>query len=128
MQQHFEQADDARIVDFDARIAHRANDDRQSDPLEQREVDVNVEPLRLESGEAVGDGLKGRAHSVEMVEALLEAEVGEVVGAQFVAQEGRELLVLLEEGVLEVGTVDMMAVLDPIDEGGELAAVAAGKV
>ena len=61
-----------------------------------------------------------------MVEALLEAEVGEVVGTQFVAQERRELLVLLEEGVLEVGPVDMMAVLDPIDEGGELAAVAAG--
>ena len=57
-----------------------------------------------------------------MVQSLLEAEVGEVVGDQLVAQEGGELFVLLEKGVLEVGAEDMMAVLDAIDDGGELAA------
>jgi hypothetical protein len=67
--------------------------------LQQREVDVNVEALRLEAGKAIGDGLEFRPHRIEMVEALLEAEIGEVVGAQFVAQEGRELLVLLEKGI-----------------------------
>src|SRR5262244_2515706 len=36
-------------------------------------------------------------------------------------REGRELFVLLQEGVLEVGAEDMMTVLDAIDDGGELA-------
>jgi hypothetical protein len=52
----------------------------------------------------------------------LETEVGKVVGDQFVAQEGGELFVLFEEGVLEVGAEHVMAVLDAIDDGGELAA------
>ena len=119
VQQHFEQPDDAHVVDFDSRIAHGADGDRQGDTLQQREVDVNVEPLRLEAGEAVGDGLEGRAHRIEMVEALAQAEVGEVVGTQFVAQERR--------GFLEVGAIDMMAVFDAIEHTGELAAVAAGQ-
>src|ERR1700730_11521403 len=59
---------------------------------------------------------------IEVVQSLLEAEVGEVVGDQLVAQEGGELFVLLEKGVLEVGAEDMMAVLDAIDDGGQLAA------
>jgi hypothetical protein len=42
---------------------------------------VNVEPLRLEAGEAAGDGLEGVANRFEMVQAFLETEVGEVVGA-----------------------------------------------
>jgi hypothetical protein len=33
---------------------------------------------------------------IEMVQPFLETEVGEVVGAEFVAQESRELLILLE--------------------------------
>ena len=80
VQEHFEQADDARLVDFDAGIAHRADGDRQCDPLQQREVDVDVEPLRLKAGEAAGDGLKRLAHRIEMVQAFPETEVGEVVG------------------------------------------------
>src|SRR4029077_8411398 len=53
---------------------------------------------------------------------FLRRNVGEVVGDQLVAQEGRELFVLFEEGVLEVGAEDVMAALDAIDDGGELAA------
>ena len=110
-------------MDFDARIADRADSDGQSDPLQEREVDVDVEPLRLEPGEAIGDGLKRLADCIEMVQPFLETEVGKVVGAEFVAQERGELLILLEEGRLEVGAEDMMAMLDLIDNGGELAAV-----
>ena len=54
---------------------------RCSSGLQQREVGVNVEPLRLEAGEAAGDGLEGVANRFEMVQAFLETEVGEVVGA-----------------------------------------------
>ena len=56
-----------------------------------------------------------------MVQSLLETEIGKIVGHQLVAQKGRELFVLLEEGVLDVGAEDMMTVLDAIDDGGELA-------
>src|SRR5271170_4241159 len=122
MQEDFEEADDARVVDFDPGIAGRADGDRQGEALQQREVDVDVEPLRLEAGEAGGDGLEALAHGVEMVQSLLETEIGEVIGDQFVAQEGGELFVLLQEGVFEVGAEDMMAVLDAIDDGGQLAA------
>src|SRR5580658_895792 len=73
----------------------------------------------------VGDGLERLTDRIEMVQPFLETEVGEVVGAQFVAQESRELFILLEEGALEIGAEDMMAVLDLIDDGGELAAVPA---
>src|SRR5512147_1787596 len=56
-----------------------------------------------------------------MVQALLQPEVAQVVGAQLVAQEGGELFVLFEERVLPVGAVDMMAVLDLLDDSAELA-------
>src|ERR1700730_374343 len=62
---------------------------------------------------------------IEVVQPLLETEVREVVGAEFVAQESRELFILLEKGALEIGAEDMMAMLDLIDDGGELAAVPA---
>src|SRR6266700_2888 len=127
VQQDLEQADDAHLVDFDAGIAHSADGDRQRDALQQREVDVNVEPLRLEAGEAVGDGLERLANRIEMVQSFPQSEVCEVVRAQFVAQVSRELLVLLEEGAFEVGAEDMMAVLDAIEHGGELAAVPAAE-
>src|SRR5437764_4892006 len=122
VQEDLEQADDARIVDFDPGIADRADGDRQGEALQQREVDVDIEPLRLEASEASGDDLEALAHGIEMVQSLLETEIGEVVGHQLVAQEGGELFVLLQERVLEVGTEDMMAVLDAVDDGGQLAA------
>ena len=55
MQENLEQADDAPVVDFDAGIADRTDGDRQGNALQQREVDVNIEPLGLEAGEAAGD-------------------------------------------------------------------------
>ena len=70
MEQHFEQTDDARVVDLDPGIADRANGDRQGEALQQRKVDVDVEPLRLETGEAGGDGLEALANGIEMVQSL----------------------------------------------------------
>src|SRR5882757_9863123 len=122
MQEDFEEADDARVVDLDAGIADRADGDRKSKALQQRKVAMDIEPLRLEAGKAIGDGLETLADGIEMVQSLFETEIGEVVGDQLVAQEGGELFVLFEEGVLEVGAEDVMAVLNAIDDGGQLAA------
>ena len=121
MQEDLEQADDARIVDLEAGITHGADGGRMGEALKQREIDMHVEPFGLIAGEAVGDRLKGVPHGVEMVEPLPQPEVGEIIGDQFVAQEGQELLVLFEEAALEVGAEDVMAVLDLVDGRGQLA-------
>jgi hypothetical protein len=42
-------------VDFDAGILCRPDGDRQRQSLEQGKVDMHVQALGLESGEAVGD-------------------------------------------------------------------------
>src|SRR5215470_5130746 len=60
------------------------------------------------------------SRTASILQALLETEVPEVVGAELIAQERCELLVLLQERVLEVGAIDMVAVLDLLDDGGEL--------
>ena len=56
---------------------------------------MDVEALSLETGEAVGNDLEAFPHGVEMIESFLQAEVAQVVGAKFIAQEVGELLVLL---------------------------------
>ena len=82
---------------------------------------MNVKPLGLVRGETAGDGLELLPDRLEIAQALLETEVPEVVGAELITQEGCELLILLQERVLEVGAIDMVAVLDLLDDGGELA-------
>src|SRR5258706_15177344 len=119
MQEDFEQADDAGVVDLDPGIADRADGDRQGEALQQRKVDMDIEPLRLEAGKAGGDGLEPLADGIEMVQSLLEAEAGEVVGDQLVTQEVGELFELVEEGVLEVGAPYAMAGLNAIGDGGQ---------
>src|SRR6478672_2343076 len=54
MQEDFEQADDAGVVDLDPGIADRADGDWQGEALQQRKVDMDIEPLRLEAGKAIG--------------------------------------------------------------------------
>ena len=56
MHQHFHEADQAGVVDLDPCDFGMARNDRESDPLEQREIDVDLKGLRLKGGEAVGDG------------------------------------------------------------------------
>ena len=82
MQEDLEQADDARLVDLEAGITHRADSDRMGEALQQREIDMHVEPLGLEAGEAISDHLEGGPHGIEMVEPLAQAEFGEIVGDQ----------------------------------------------
>jgi hypothetical protein len=112
MQENFEEPDNPGVVDFDARITNRTDGDRQGDPLQQGKVHVDVEALCLEFGEAVGDDLEFFANGIEVIESFLQAEVAQVVGAEFVAQETGELFILLEEGVFPVRPENVMPVLD----------------
>src|ERR1700730_14918299 len=97
-QEDLHQQDDARLVILEAGMAHGADGDRQSDALQERKVHVNVEPLGLEGRETAGDDLQFLPDGFEIVQALPEPEVLEVVGAELVAQERRELLVLFQKG------------------------------
>ena len=58
VQENFKETDDAWVVDLDSGIANRADSDREREALQEREVDMDIEPLRLEAGEAAGDGLE----------------------------------------------------------------------
>jgi hypothetical protein len=94
-----------------------------------RRGNVDVEPLGLEPCEP-GDGcLELLPGVVEIVQALVETEVVEIVGADFVAQERREVLILPEDRVFKLKLVaeHVMAVLDLVDDGGELTSVVGAK-
>jgi hypothetical protein len=56
MHKHFHEADQAGIVDFDSCDFGPTGNDRESQTLEQREIDVDLKGLRLKGGETVGDG------------------------------------------------------------------------
>jgi hypothetical protein len=86
---------------------------------------MHVEPLGLEACEPADDSLELATDLVEIVQALFETEVIEIIGAKFVAQEYREFLILPENRALEVGAEDMMAMLDLVDHSGKLASVLA---
>ena len=61
-----------------------------------------------------------------MLQTFLQSEVGEVVGAELVAQEGGELFVLFEESIFPVSAEDVMPVLDLLQGGVQLAGQPAG--
>src|SRR5260370_9365914 len=90
--------------------------------LQEREIHMDVEPLGLAIGETIGNDLESFAHGIEMLESLLQTEVAQIVGTQFVAQEPGELFILLEEGVFPIGSEDMVTVLDLLDNSGQFAA------
>jgi len=60
MNEHFHEADQACIVDFDPCDFGMAGNDRESHPLEQGEIDVDLKGLRLKGGEAVSNGQEFR--------------------------------------------------------------------
>ena len=47
---------------------------------------MDIEALRLETGEAIRDDLESFSDDPEVIEPLLQAEVAQIVGAKFVAE------------------------------------------
>src|SRR5512140_1025818 len=83
---------------------------------------MDVEPLGLAIGETVGNGLESFTHSIQVSETLLQSEVAQIVGDQFIAQEPGELFILLKEGVFPIGSEDVMPMLDLLDDRRQFAA------
>ena len=82
---------------------------------------MRVQASGLEGGEAPGDAEELLAHLAQMLESFPQAEVGQIVRADLVAQEGRELLVLFDKGMLPVGAKDVMPMLDLLKRGVQIA-------
>jgi hypothetical protein len=112
MEQNFHQPNHASVVDLDPWNFAFACHNRQGQALEQSEVDMHVEDLSLESGEAVSDLTEDLTHRGEVIERFLQMKVSEVVTAHFASEEGEKLLILFDKGIPEVGSQDVMAVLD----------------
>ena len=62
---------------------------------------MNVEPFRLEAGEAADDGLKLVPHLVEIIQSFPDAKIVKVVGTQFVAQKVRSFSYCLRKALLK---------------------------
>jgi len=86
VQQDLQQADDASVMNLDSRISDGTGSEGQGQPLEQGKVHMDIQALRLKTGEAIRDDLESFPHGVEMIESFLEAEVAQVVGAKLVAE------------------------------------------
>ena len=117
VEQNLHQPDHTSVVDFDAGKLGGAYSDRQRETLQERELDVDIQALCLERGETIGNRQELLAHGGHMLQSLLQSEIGQIVGADLIAQEGGELFVLLDEGVFEVGAEDVMPVLDLLMPG-----------
>ena len=53
VEEHFHQAEDACVLDLDARHERAAGRDQQSQALKQGEIDMDVQRFGLEGGESV---------------------------------------------------------------------------
>ncbi len=119
--QHLHQADHTRGVNLDAQILYLRCGDRQRQSLEQREVDMHVQALVLEGAKRSVTASSFVAHCRPMIEDLSSVRSRQGVRVDLIAQEGRELLVLLDEGITIVSAEDMMAVFDLFEDRVQLA-------
>src|SRR6516225_10052880 len=99
-----------------------AGGDGQREALKEREIDVHVERLGLKGREAVGDGAEDTAHLVEIIEALGEPEVPEVVAERLQPQEGGKLFVHSHDRILGIGAQYVMAMFGSLQHAAQLAA------
>lgn len=75
---------------------------------------MHVEGLSLESRETVGDFTEDLTHRGEVIKSFLQMKVSEVVAAHFASEESEKLLVLFDKSVFEVGSQDVMTMLDSL--------------
>jgi hypothetical protein len=103
MDEHFHEADQAGMVDFDSCNFGMAADNREGQALKQREIYVDLKGLCLKGGETVSDGKEFRAYRCQMLDSLFKKEVLEIIATEFDSQEGLEFFILFDKGMFEVG-------------------------
>src|SRR6266699_6777494 len=90
VQQDLHQAHHPSVVNLDAGDFGFSGYDRQSHPLKPWEVDVNVQGLRFETGETIGDGDELLGQALQVLQPLVEAEIFHPIDTDLDPQEGAE--------------------------------------
>jgi hypothetical protein len=103
MDEHFHEADQAGMVNFDSCNFGMAADNRKGQTLEQREIHMDLEGLCLKGGETVSDGKEMGSYRCQMLDSLFEEEVLEIIATDLDSQEGLEFLILFDKSMFEVG-------------------------
>src|SRR6266478_7456785 len=79
VEQNFQEAEHAGVVDFNARDFGVSRGDGQSETLEEGKVDVDIESLGLKLSETIGNGCQGLANGTQVIQGFFQSEVIEVV-------------------------------------------------
>jgi len=79
VEEDFHEAQHAGVVDLNAGDLGVSGGDGESQALEQREVDVDIQGLGLELSETVGDGSQSMTDGGQIVQGFVEAEILQVV-------------------------------------------------
>src|SRR6516162_5943052 len=122
VKQDFHKTEHAGVLDFDAGDLGVSGRDGKSQTLEEGEVDVDIQGLGLELSQMVGDRGEGLTDSFQVIQGFFQSEVFEVIAEDLQAQEGGELLIHAQHGVFAAGAQHMMAMVHPLQDGGELTA------
>ena len=112
VQEHLHQADDAGIVNLDARDSGLTDQDGLGQTLEEREVTMHVEGRSFKGGETIGEVGESQTHFLQVVQSFAQAEVRQAIAAHFQAQEGGGLFIRLDPGFLAGGAKDVVAMFD----------------
>jgi len=79
VEEDFHEAQHAGVVDLNAGDLGVSGGDGESQALEQREVDVDIQGLGLELSETVGDDSQSMTDGGQIVQGFVEAEILQVV-------------------------------------------------
>jgi len=122
MEEDFEQADDAGVVDLDAGIADRTNGDRQGEVLQRGKSTWTLSHCAWKPAKRAVMVWKRSRTASRWSSPFLRRKSARLLETSSLRRKVANFSYCLREGILEVGAEDMMAVLDAIDDGGQLAA------
>ena len=94
---------------------------RQSPPVWSLSASLNAlcqTAVGVFQTEAIGDREGPVTNGVQMVEPFFQAEVAQVIGTEFIAQEAGELLILFQTGVFPVRSENVMTMFDLVEHIG----------
>ena len=122
MKQDFQEADHPGVLDLDAGDFAFPAGKGESQALEEREVDMNIEEFALQAGQAIGDHHQLLAQGRQILQPLVQAEVLHAIDANLQTKEGGEFLVHAGHQVFAVDAQRMVSVVELLDLAVQLAA------
>src|SRR3989454_9470820 len=112
MEQDLHQAEYARVVDLDTGNGGAPCGDGLGQALEDREVHVHVEEVRLDAREAISHRDEFLAERRQLLQPFVQAEIFEPVDADLDPKERAELLVRARHEALAVDAEHVMSMVE----------------